>query len=168
MFEERVDNWADDRDTGVGYNPAFLKRVREKREAEEREIRKAEALRRRDAERSALEFARFLRMAPRAELRFRKLMTELSARNRENKIAARPVSVKDIIEMTEIKYDLPKGSICGPSRNHRIVKARFEAIAAARAARPDLSTPALGRLFGGRDHTSILHALNKVRTAQAA
>src|SRR5690606_12311997 len=112
MFEERVDNWADDRDTGVGYNPAFLKRVREKREAEEREIRKAEALRRRDAERSALEFARFLRMAPRAELRFRKLMAELSARNQENKITARPVSVKDIIEMTEIKYDLPKGSIC--------------------------------------------------------
>ncbi|MBX3751922.1 MAG: hypothetical protein KF897_17725, partial [Opitutaceae bacterium] len=51
----------------------------------------------------------------------------------------------------------------GASRTRHVVEARFEAIRLVRAARPDLSLPAIGRLFN-RDHTTILHALKRAGT----
>lgn len=48
------------------------------------------------------------------------------------------------------------------ARVRKVVEARHEAIAEVAAARPHWSYPALGRFFGGRDHTSVMHALKKL------
>lgn len=52
--------------------------------------------------------------------------------------------------------------VLGPCRLRKIVNARFEAIAEIAEARPHWSYPTIGRLFGGRDHTTIMHALNRL------
>jgi len=49
--------------------------------------------------------------------------------------------------------------IIGGSRKRETVERRFALIWEAKQQFPDLSLPQLGRVFGGRDHTSIIHAL---------
>lgn len=51
----------------------------------------------------------------------------------------------------------------GVARNRSIVEARFACMYAIREQRQDLSFPAIGRFFGNRDHTTVLHAVNKVK-----
>jgi hypothetical protein len=74
--------------------------------------------------------------------------------------SSRPL-VKDIIRRVALRHGLPIGLIKGNRRSKHIVAARHEAIVEAALARPDMSLPELGRQFGGRDHTTILHALRK-------
>lgn len=49
----------------------------------------------------------------------------------------------------------------GPSRLKRLVAVRHAAIVAVAREFPELSLPAIGRIFGGRDHSTIIHALKK-------
>lgn len=69
-------------------------------------------------------------------------------------------SVKAILSEVAGRHGVTIAAITGRSVRREIVAARHEAIALAHAARPDLSLPALGRLFR-RDHTTILNALRK-------
>jgi predicted GTPase len=71
-----------------------------------------------------------------------------------------------VIRRVSAETGVQYADIVGRSRTHRIVAARFRAIAAvyeqcrdATGAR--LSKPAVARIFGGRDHTTILYALRK-------
>lgn len=69
---------------------------------------------------------------------------------------------KAIIKRAAEAYGLTYRDLVGRSRRHDIVRARHAAIAVLAADRPDLSLNALGRHFGGRDHTTILFALRKM------
>lgn len=51
--------------------------------------------------------------------------------------------------------------VIGPCRARRIVNARDAAIRRVYTERPNLSYPRMGRLFGGRHHSTILHSLEK-------
>lgn len=66
---------------------------------------------------------------------------------------------KRIIAHTAEAFGFTYAEIVGACQAVPLVRARWAAIAAVRAARPDLSTPRLGRIFGDRDHTTIRHAL---------
>jgi hypothetical protein len=50
----------------------------------------------------------------------------------------------------------------GPSRVARITTARHEAMWLIREA-TDLSYPDIGRMFGGRDHTTVINAYRKIQ-----
>jgi hypothetical protein len=63
------------------------------------------------------------------------------------------------------KYGITYADIIGPNRKRKYVMARHEAIHAVKQACPTKSLPELGRMFGGRDHTTILHALQKPCTS---
>jgi hypothetical protein len=52
--------------------------------------------------------------------------------------------------------------IKGPRRANRIVLPRQIAMYEVHKQRPDLSYPQIGRLFGGRDHSTCLHAIRKM------
>lgn len=52
-------------------------------------------------------------------------------------------------------------------RIRHIVAARQTAMYEVRTRRPDLSLPQIGRLFGGRDHTTVLHAIRKIEAQRA-
>jgi chromosomal replication initiation ATPase DnaA len=53
-------------------------------------------------------------------------------------------------------------AILGQSRRQDLADARQMMIWKMRQKFPDLSMPQLGKLFGGRDHTTIYHALRKI------
>jgi chromosomal replication initiation ATPase DnaA len=55
------------------------------------------------------------------------------------------------------------GELLGPRRARELAWPRQVAILLATRLRPDLTTPAIGRAIGGRDHTTILHARKAAR-----
>ena len=65
-----------------------------------------------------------------------------------------------IIEEVAKMSGLTVGDIKGHIRDRHIVKARHFAMWRCRG-ETDLSLPALGREFGGRDHTTILHGVRR-------
>lgn len=65
---------------------------------------------------------------------------------------------RHIITQVAQAFGYAHADIVGPGRCVALVRARWAAIAAVQAARPDLSLNRLGRIFG-RDHTSVRHAL---------
>lgn len=72
-------------------------------------------------------------------------------------------SVKEIVvSVLEDFPDISYSQVIGASRNSAIVEARHTCVYAVHIARPDLSLPQIGKLFGGRDHTSILHCIRKM------
>ncbi|MFB0491249.1 chromosomal replication initiation ATPase DnaA [Methylobacterium sp. OAE515] len=68
-----------------------------------------------------------------------------------------------IIAQVAVAFGLTHADVVGPSRTAPVLRARLAAIAAVREAHPDWSLPRLGRAFGGRDHTTMLHALRKIK-----
>jgi chromosomal replication initiator protein len=66
--------------------------------------------------------------------------------------------VNTIIAFVAIKHGLKPCDLTGNSRLRELIPARYEAIYLART-HTRLSMPRLGEIFG-RDHTTILYALN--------
>ncbi|SDA13099.1 dnaA protein helix-turn-helix [Methylobacterium sp. UNC378MF] len=64
-----------------------------------------------------------------------------------------------IIDDVAAAFGITRAEIIGPGKTAPLIRARWAAIAAVRAARPDLPLVGLGRLFGDRDHTTIRNAL---------
>ncbi len=58
-------------------------------------------------------------------------------------------------------FDFPLEDLCGPARKRPLVDARQIAMYVMREL-TDLSYPSIGEQFGGRDHTTVLHAVQKI------
>lgn len=69
--------------------------------------------------------------------------------------------IETIIDIAARSEGLTAAEILGPSRERPFVRARQRAMYLARQA-TERSLPELGRRFGGRDHTTVLHALRKI------
>jgi chromosomal replication initiation ATPase DnaA len=67
----------------------------------------------------------------------------------------------DIIRLVATRHGVSVADIKGATRVFHIVAARQEAMALVYKLRPDLSLPAIGRIFD-RDHTTVLHAVRKL------
>jgi chromosomal replication initiator protein len=81
------------------------------------------------------------------------------------KTTARPkkaVSVKHVIARIAEFYNIDEGSMYAKTRRREVVKPRQVVMY---ILREDfhLSYPAIGSVFGGRDHTTVIHACEKVR-----
>ncbi|QDP94755.1 chromosomal replication initiator protein DnaA [Microlunatus elymi] len=63
-------------------------------------------------------------------------------------------------------FGLTIEDLCGQSRTHVLVTARQIAMYLCREL-TDLSLPKIGQQFGGRDHTTVMHAERKIRTLMA-
>jgi chromosomal replication initiator protein len=65
--------------------------------------------------------------------------------------------------MTEVAdyFSLTMEDLCSPSRSRQLVTARQIAMYLAREL-TDLSLPRIGKAFGGRDHTTVMHAMKKI------
>lgn len=70
-------------------------------------------------------------------------------------------SIRQIIDRVIAGTDVTYEDIIGKRRCYKVVQLRHQAMADAVAIRPDLSLPTIGRLFGGRDHTTVLHAAKR-------
>ena len=71
-----------------------------------------------------------------------------------------------VVRDVAAKYDLSTCDLFGPSARRHIAYARHEAMAAVREM-GRLSYPQIGRVFGGRDHTSVLTGIRHHRARMA-
>lgn len=74
----------------------------------------------------------------------------------------RPIPVSVIQREAERFYNISHAEMVGSKRSHSIVFPRQIAMYLSREL-TDLSLPKIGSEFGGRDHTTVLHAHDKIR-----
>jgi chromosomal replication initiator protein len=71
------------------------------------------------------------------------------------------VGVSLIMDEVADYFSLSVADLCSPSRNRQLVTARQIAMYLVREL-TDLSLPVIGKAFGGRDHTTVMHANKKI------
>jgi len=71
-----------------------------------------------------------------------------------------------IMGVTAQYFDVSLDDLCGTSRSRVLVNARQVAMYLCREL-TDLSLPKIGQTFGGKDHTTVMHAVKKVATLMA-
>ena len=110
--------------------------------------------------RAAVEAASIVELArAEAEAIRASALREAKSNNKVEELAKVPV--KDIIAAVARRRCICVSDITGHSRSRAICDARHEAMCEVRRLRPDLSSPQVGKLFGNRDHTTVLHAWRK-------
>ncbi len=73
----------------------------------------------------------------------------------------RRITAQQILELSAHHFGFSVDDLCGPSRRRPLVIARQIAMYLFRDL-TDYSYPAIGREFGGRDHTTVIHAFEKI------
>jgi chromosomal replication initiator protein len=76
------------------------------------------------------------------------------------------ITIGIIMAQTADYFGLTIDDLCGQSRTHQLVTARQIAMYLCREM-TDMSLPKIGQHFGGRDHTTVMHADRKIRTLMA-
>ncbi len=71
------------------------------------------------------------------------------------------VSIDRIQELVSQRFSLTRKQLCGDRRSQNIVYPRQVAMYLSREL-TDASLPKIGREFGGRDHTTVIHATSKI------
>lgn len=132
-----------------GLNPDFVRRVQEKRRAE-----------------AALAKQEHLREAKRREIvkqAARALATPKPAKQEKGRVdlerVRRTTTFERIVYRMCLAYNVTPAEIKSEKRNKDIVIAR-QAISYWACRLTSMSLPAISRLLGGRDHTTILHGKN--------
>jgi chromosomal replication initiator protein len=71
------------------------------------------------------------------------------------------VSIERIQEIVSQRFDLSLAELCGKKKSQNIVYPRQVAMYLSREL-TDSSLPKIGNAFGGRDHTTVMHATSKI------
>jgi chromosomal replication initiator protein len=74
---------------------------------------------------------------------------------------AAEVSIRRIQELVSERFQLSMDELCGDRRSQNIVYPRQVAMYLSREL-TDSSLPKIGKEFGGRDHTTVIHATSKI------
>ncbi len=80
------------------------------------------------------------------------------------KINKEELTSERIISTVSHYYKVPKSEICGKTRKQEVVQARHIAMWLIRSIK-QLSFAQIGELFGGRDHSTTMSAINKIETS---
>ncbi|MEE8457571.1 MAG: chromosomal replication initiator protein DnaA [Acidimicrobiia bacterium] len=75
--------------------------------------------------------------------------------------AAAPLTADLIISTVSRFYEIPRSEMTGSSRRQPLARQRQVAMYVCRE-HTGLSLPKIGAAFGGRDHTTVMHAVNKI------
>jgi chromosomal replication initiator protein len=105
-----------------------------------------------------------IRVSAYASLTGEKLSVELAERVLSDILAdsqPRPITPDLILRATSDMFGFSIDEICGKSRRRPLVTARQVGMYVFREL-TDLSYPAIAREFGGRDHTTVIHAVEKI------
>ena len=76
---------------------------------------------------------------------------------------SKPLTSDDIINRVAHYSGITRDELLGPSRRQPLARHRQVAMYLCREY-TDLSLPKIGRAFGNRDHTTVLHAVDKIKT----
>lgn len=98
------------------------------------------------------------------ELKGRPLsLTEIKSLTRASLKPRRQVAVKDIVRAVATFFDVDEQSIYEKTRKKEIVKPR-QLIMYILREDYGISYPAIGQKLGGRDHTTVIHSCEKIKT----
>jgi chromosomal replication initiator protein len=108
------------------------------------------------------------RVIAHASLTAKPLSPELIAELIPNRShSSEPTTVEEIQQQVASSFGISRAELVGSSRAATPLRARQIAILLTREA-TDLSLPQIGRLYGGRDHSTVLNSLRRVETTLAA
>jgi chromosomal replication initiator protein len=109
-----------------------------------------------------------IRLAAQASILGRRIDLEFARSVLASALPARaaPVSVEDVVRAVCHHFNLRSSDLLGKDRHRSVAQARHVAIYLCRQ-RLKCSYPELGRHFGHRDHTSVMHAVKKVEALKA-
>ncbi len=71
------------------------------------------------------------------------------------------VRIEDILKIVARHYKVPRNELLSSRRSRDVVRPRQIAMYLAKSL-TSRSLPEIGRRFGGRDHTTVLHSVRKV------
>jgi chromosomal replication initiator protein len=110
-----------------------------------------------------------IRLAAQASILGRRIDVEFARSVLASTLPARqqPVSVEDVVRAVCHHFNLRSSDLLGKDRHRSVAQARHVAIYLCRQ-RLKCSYPELGRHFGHRDHTSVMHAVKKVEALRAS
>ena len=72
-----------------------------------------------------------------------------------------PLTAETIISTVAQYYEVPRSELVGPSRRQPLARQRQVGMYLSRE-HTGLSLPRIGAAFGGRDHTTVMHAVDKI------
>jgi len=101
------------------------------------------------------------RVLAHASLMARPLSSELIAEVIPGVRAQQPTSVEEIQQRVAERFGVSRAELVGSSRAATPLRARQVAIFLTRDL-TDLSLPQIGRLYGGRDHSTVLNSLRRI------
>jgi chromosomal replication initiator protein len=101
------------------------------------------------------------RVLAHASLMARPLSSELIAEVIPHARSAQATSVEEIQQLVAERFGISRAELVGTSRAATPLRARQVAIYLTREL-TDLSLPQIGRLYGGRDHSTVLNSLRRV------
>ncbi|HSS32313.1 MAG TPA: chromosomal replication initiator protein DnaA [Solirubrobacterales bacterium] len=107
------------------------------------------------------------RVVAHASLMAKPVSSELIAEVVPRHRATRATSVEEIQQRVAEGFGVSRAELIGPSRAATPLGARQVAIFLTREL-TDLSLPQIGRLYGGRDHSTVLNSLRRVEAGMAA
>ncbi|NNF68136.1 MAG: chromosomal replication initiator protein DnaA [Acidimicrobiia bacterium] len=76
---------------------------------------------------------------------------------------SRPLTSEDILDATANMLGVSRPDLLGPSRRQPLARYRQIGMYLCREL-TDLSLPKIGAVFGGRDHTTVIHAIDKIKS----
>ncbi len=88
-------------------------------------------------------------------------MTQIALKNIINTDINKPITIEKIQDIVANHYKIKKEDLLAKKRTKNIVYPRQIAIYLCREL-TDYSLPKIGDLFGGRDHTTIIHSIEKI------
>jgi chromosomal replication initiator protein len=104
------------------------------------------------------------RVIAHASLMARPLSSELIAEVIPGGRSSRPTSVEEIQQRVAERFGISRAELVGSSRAATPLRARQVAMFLTRDL-TDLSLPQIGRLYGGRDHSTVLNSLRRVEAS---
>ena len=93
-------------------------------------------------------------------------LAEIVLRDLVPEVGGPEITASSIMAQTATYFSLTIDDLCGTSRSRALVNARQIAMYLCREL-TELSLPKIGQTFGGRDHTTVMHADRKIRELMA-
>lgn len=90
-------------------------------------------------------------------------MATMAIRDLVNPASGQRVKIDDILRIIGKHFNVPKADLLSPRRARSIVRPRQIGMYLAKTL-TTRSLPEIGRRFGGRDHSTVLHAVRKIET----